>query len=89
MELILVVISACSSRKGRGQHCCPELVSIPVINGQLLASHPSSVLQDGKLNYPAEGTDWKYLLELRAEADYYGLTGLMEKIDRYPVRSRT
>ncbi|KAG2497186.1 hypothetical protein HYH03_004775 [Edaphochlamys debaryana] len=26
----------------------------------------------------------KYLLELRAEANYYGLTGLMAAIDRYP-----
>ncbi len=28
--------------------------------------------------------DHKYLLELRAEANYYGLTGLMAAIDRYP-----
>ncbi|KAG2443512.1 hypothetical protein HXX76_001865 [Chlamydomonas incerta] len=28
--------------------------------------------------------DVKYLLELRAEANYYGLTGLMAAIDRYP-----
>ena len=43
-------------------------------------------MQDGNLNYPPEGTDWKYLMELRAEANYYGLTGLMQIIDRYPVR---
>ncbi len=29
-------------------------------------------------------TDLKYLLELRAEANYYGLTGLMAAIDRFP-----
>lgn len=37
------------------------------------------------LNYPPDGSDYKYLLELRAEAEYYGLTGLVEQIDRYPV----
>lgn len=37
------------------------------------------------LNYPPDGSDHKYLLELRAEAEYYGLTGLVEQIDRYPV----
>jgi hypothetical protein len=41
-------------------------------------------LRDGKLNYPADGTDFKYLLELRAEAEFYGLTGLVQQIDRYP-----
>eukprot|EP00891_Asterochloris_glomerata_P007398 jgi/Astpho2/7398/Aster-x0768 len=40
--------------------------------------------EDGTLAYPADGTDWKYLLELRAEAEYYGLTELVEQIDRYP-----
>ena len=44
--------------------------------------------QDGTLNYPPDGSDYKYLLELRAEAEYYGLTGLLEQIDRYPVSSR-
>ncbi|KXZ47365.1 hypothetical protein GPECTOR_36g87 [Gonium pectorale] len=29
-------------------------------------------------------SDLKYLLELRAEANYYGLTGLMAAIDRFP-----
>ena len=43
--------------------------------------------QDGTLNYPPDGSDYKYLLELRAEAEYYGLTGLVEQIDRYPVRA--
>lgn len=41
-------------------------------------------LRDGTLNYPTDGSDYKYLLELRAEAEYYGLTGLLEHIDRYP-----
>ncbi|KAL3148506.1 hypothetical protein ABBQ38_013947 [Trebouxia sp. C0009 RCD-2024] len=41
-------------------------------------------LRDGMLNYPPDGSDHKYLLELRAEAEYYGLTGLVEQIDRYP-----
>ncbi|GAX80935.1 hypothetical protein CEUSTIGMA_g8370.t1 [Chlamydomonas eustigma] len=41
-------------------------------------------LRDGKLNYPPDGTDFKYLLELRAEADYYGLNGMVTLIDRYP-----
>lgn len=44
-----------------------------------------TVLQDGSFSYPADGSDYKYLLELRAEAEYYGLTGLVETIDRYPV----
>ena len=47
----------------------------------------SHCLQDGTLNYPPDGSDYKYLLELRAEAEYYGLTGLVEQIDRYPVRA--
>ncbi|GFH14196.1 POZ domain-containing protein, partial [Haematococcus lacustris] len=38
-------------------------------------------LRDGQLNYPSDGTDFKYLLELRAEAEYYGLTGLVALID--------
>lgn len=41
-------------------------------------------LRDGQLAYPPDGTDYKYLLELRAEAEYYGLVGLMNQIDRYP-----
>lgn len=41
-------------------------------------------LRDGQLNYPLDGPDHKYLLELRAEAEYYGLCGLVSKIDRYP-----
>jgi hypothetical protein len=40
-------------------------------------------LRNGSLNYPADGTDWQYLLELRAEAEFYGLLGLMAIIDRY------
>ncbi|KAK9865662.1 hypothetical protein WJX84_000334 [Apatococcus fuscideae] len=41
-------------------------------------------LRDGSFNYPTDGIDLKYLLELRAEAEYFGLTGLLEHIDRYP-----
>lgn len=41
-------------------------------------------LRDGSFSYPPDGSDFKYLLELRAEAEYYGLTGLLENIDRYP-----
>ncbi|DBA66409.1 hypothetical protein WJX79_000202 [Trebouxia sp. C0005] len=41
-------------------------------------------LRDGTFSYPPDGSDYKYLLELRAEAEYYGLTGLLENIDRYP-----
>lgn len=36
------------------------------------------------MNYPPEGSDYKYLLELRSEAEFYGLTGLVRIIDRYP-----
>eukprot|EP00798_Chlamydomonas_sp_ICE-L_P015545 gene15545-21637_t len=32
-------------------------------------------LRDGQLNYPPDGTDFKYLMELRAEAEFYGLVG--------------
>ncbi len=39
-------------------------------------------LRDGQLNYPPDGTDFKYLLELRAEAEYYGLCGMVAQIDR-------
>uniref|UniRef100_A0A7R9YVE4 BTB domain-containing protein n=1 Tax=Chlamydomonas euryale TaxID=1486919 RepID=A0A7R9YVE4_9CHLO len=41
-------------------------------------------LRDGQLAYPPDGVDFKYLLELRAEAEFYGLVGLMSQIDRYP-----
>lgn len=40
--------------------------------------------EDGQFNYPVEGADFKYLIELRAEAEYYGLTGLLQQIDRFP-----
>jgi hypothetical protein len=39
-------------------------------------------LRTQQLAYPPDGTDYKYLLELRAEAEYYGLTGLVALIDR-------
>lgn len=41
-------------------------------------------LRDGAFSCPSEATDFKYLLELRSEANYYGLTGLMQAIDRFP-----
>uniref|UniRef100_A0A061R7F2 K+ channel tetramerization subfamily protein n=1 Tax=Tetraselmis sp. GSL018 TaxID=582737 RepID=A0A061R7F2_9CHLO len=41
-------------------------------------------LRDGQFSYPVEGADYKYLMELRAEAEFYGLIGLVEQIDRYP-----
>ncbi|KAK9818238.1 hypothetical protein WJX72_009240 [[Myrmecia] bisecta] len=41
-------------------------------------------LRDGTFCYPSDGADYKYLLELRAEAEFYGLPGLAEAIDRYP-----
>ncbi|DBB13502.1 TPA: hypothetical protein ACH3X3_000550 [Trebouxia sp. C0006] len=46
--------------------------------------HTLTADQDGTFSYPPDGSDYKYLLELRAEAEYYGLTGLLENIDRYP-----
>lgn len=45
---------------------------------------PPWLCRDGRLNYPPEGSDYKYLLELRSEAEFYGLTGLVRIIDRYP-----
>ncbi len=42
-------------------------------------------VQDGSFNFSADNMDLKCLLELRAEAEFYGLTGLLEHIDRYPV----
>ncbi|GBF97932.1 hypothetical protein Rsub_10605 [Raphidocelis subcapitata] len=41
-------------------------------------------LRTGQLAYPKGGTDFKYLLELRAEAEFYGLLGLVARIDCYP-----
>lgn len=52
--------------------------------GELEGKH-QPCMQDGSFSYPADGSDYKYLLELRAEAEYYGLTGLVETIDHYPV----
>lgn len=42
-------------------------------------------MQDGTFSYPEDGADFKYLLELRAEAEYYCLSSLVEQIDRFPV----
>ncbi|KAI8469938.1 MAG: hypothetical protein J3K34DRAFT_521739 [Monoraphidium minutum] len=41
-------------------------------------------LRTRQLAYPLDGTDYKYLLELRAEAEFYGLSGLTAAIDRFP-----
>ncbi|KAK9906838.1 hypothetical protein WJX75_008901 [Coccomyxa subellipsoidea] len=41
-------------------------------------------LRDGTFSYPEDGADFKYLLELRAEAEYYCLSSLVEQIDRFP-----
>lgn len=39
-------------------------------------------LRTRQLAYPPDGTDYKYLLELRAEAEFYGLQGLVSIIDK-------
>ena len=44
--------------------------------------------QDGGLDQAREAADPAALLELRAEADFYGLAGLIEKIDAVPYRVR-
>ncbi|CAD7698494.1 unnamed protein product [Ostreobium quekettii] len=41
-------------------------------------------LRDGSFSCPMENADFKYLLELKSEAEYYGLCGLVEKIEKYP-----
>lgn len=41
-------------------------------------------LRTRQLAYPQDGTDFKYLLELRAEAEFYGLSSLTATIDRFP-----
>ncbi|KAK9806477.1 hypothetical protein WJX73_001328 [Symbiochloris irregularis] len=42
-------------------------------------------LRDGSLNYPiSDCTDFRSLLELRAEAEFFGLVPLVAKIDSYP-----
>ncbi len=46
-------------------------------------------MQDGTFTYPEDGADFKYLLELRAEAEYYCLASLVEQIDRFPVSIST
>lgn len=46
------------------------------------------VLQDSSLNNPAQMPDEQFLLELRTEADYYGLCGLVEMICAIPFGVR-
>jgi len=41
-------------------------------------------LRDRTFNYHSERPDFRYLMELRAEAEFYGLVGLIELIDRFP-----
>lgn len=43
------------------------------------------LVQDGHFNYPTDSTDFKHLLELRAEAEYFGLVKLLDAIDAFPV----
>lgn len=44
-------------------------------------------LRDRTFNYRAEKLDVGYLMEIKAEAEFYGLTGLIELIDRYATGS--
>ena len=48
----------------------------------LSQSCPPPAIPILQLNYPPDGTDFKYLLELRAEAEYYGLVGMVAQIDK-------
>lgn len=46
-------------------------------------------VQDGCLNLPQQEPDECYLLELRTEADFYGLEGLVDRICAFPFGVRT
>ena len=67
---------------------CRHTVSSPHLVTLVHSDLKHTIVQDGSFSYPPDGADFKYLLELRAEAEYYGLTGLLESIDRYPVSAR-
>ena len=54
-----------------------------------LIDSSSFALQDASFNSPAARPNDKFLLELRAEAEYYSLTGLVDIIDRYPCKVLT
>lgn len=45
-------------------------------------------LQDGTLNLPQQNAEECFLLELRKEADFYGLVGLVNRICDYPFGVR-
>lgn len=45
-------------------------------------------LQDGTLNQPQQDTDECFLLELRTEADFYGLANLVDSICAFPFGVR-
>ena len=48
-------------------------------------AHVSVSVQDQTFNYPGDNPDYRYLLEVRAEADFYGLVKLTEAVDMFPV----
>ena len=52
--------------------CCPPVYTNPSV-------------QDQTFNYPGDNPDYRYLLEVRAEADFYGLVKLTEAVDTFPV----
>lgn len=60
------------------------LPSPPAVRDGTLSFHPGSLMLLGDGLATAGGGDLKYLLELRAEAQYFGLIGLVDLIDRYP-----
>lgn len=39
-------------------------------------------LRDRSFNYTSDNPDYIYLMELKAEAEFYGLCGLIEKIEK-------
>lgn len=41
-------------------------------------------LRDRTFNYHSDSPDYRYLMEIKAEAEFYGLLGLVEQIDRFP-----
>ena len=40
-------------------------------------------LRDRTFTYHAENPDYRFLMELEAEAEFYGLVGLIEQIERW------
>ena len=90
----------CSTSSCMRPACCPARRQQPSCPAANVTGHrcrraavsqhhlTCMVSQDGSFSYPADGADYKYLLELRAEAEYYCLAALVEHIDRYPARAR-